>query len=379
MSQQYFKLILLCICLYLLPDFLSAKPMVYIHAKDTGFYFAGRYEKRRNGTVRYTQPGVSVYCSFEGTALDIVMKDFGSGSASSTNYLAVVIDGASPLVVKLNPTDTIYSISKNLTNQKHTLQIVKRTESLVGMVEFKGIQIIKGAYFGPHSALPKKKFLFIGNSITCGYGNDTSITINPSSGFTSKNEDNYNSYGYITARTLNAQYMAFAYSGRGLYKNYDGGSFGAIPTIFNRVHPDFSTPVWNSNNYIPDLIMVNLGTNDFSSETNGKGKIDSVTFVSKYLAFVSVLKILYPNAKIVLLVGTMMNDGYPAGAQQWTRIQNYVSGVVATEKKNGNNNIYNLVLTPQSSPYGEDWHPTIATHQEMSEQLVRFINANVKE
>jgi hypothetical protein len=33
-----------------------------------------------------------------------------------------------------------------------------------------------------------------------------------------------------------------------------------------------------------------------------------------------------------------------------------------------------LVLPEQQAPYGEDWHPTVATHQDMADRLVAFID-----
>ena len=44
------------------------------------------------------------------------------------------------------------------------------------------------------------------------------------------------------------------------------------------------------------------------------------------------------------------------------------------EKQKGNNLIGFLAFEPQNAPYGEDWHPTISTHQLMANKLVAFIN-----
>lgn len=364
----------------LLPFFLiqlsQAQNLKFVPAKDSTFTYVGRHVKLDNGNYKYALPGVSVYTTFTGTTLELILKDYGTGTATSTNYLAVVIDNENPLLLKLNPTDSIFPVSRKLKEGEHTLQIIKRTESFVGAIEFKGINIESNASTKSYKGLPKKKILFIGNSITCGYGNDTSIATNPSTGFTSKNENNYQSYGQIAARKLNTQYHAFAFSGRGLYKNYDGSIYNPIPVMFDQVIPENTKFKWNHEQYQPNIIFCNLGTNDFSSESSGHGSIDSITFCLKYEKFISRLKTLYPKSTIVLTVGTMMSDYYPVGGKHWTRIQAYTKAVVETEQKNGNSNIYYLAMTPQVPPYGEDWHPSVKTHEKMAQEIVQFIENN---
>jgi hypothetical protein len=42
--------------------------------------------------------------------------------------------------------------------------------------------------------------------------------------------------------------------------------------------------------------------------------------------------------------------------------------------------VFYLALSPQSAPYGEDYHPTIATHQSMADavaaEISRLLAAN---
>ncbi|MFN8437479.1 MAG: GDSL-type esterase/lipase family protein [Cytophagales bacterium] len=376
MFKKYFlKFTIYCLPLLPLTSTL-AQEFKRVSAKDTALVCVGRHVQLANGNYKYALPGVSIFTSFQGKSLDLLINDWALGDASHTNYLSVIIDQNTPIVVKLNPKDTVYTVTKTLADGWHNVQIVKRTEGFVGTLEFMGIRIDKNAQVKKYQNLPAKKLLFIGNSITCGYGNDTSIAAEPNTGFKAKHEDNYNTYGQITARTLNAQYHAFAYSGRGLFKNYDGSTTNTIPQIINRVIPDEQTYVWNAKNYQPEIIFSNLGTNDFSSEAQNKGYIDSVTFCTKYHEFIANLRKDYPSSKIVLLVGTMMSDYWPVGARQWTRIQSYTKAVAEQENKAGNTNVYFLALTPQNPPYGDDWHPTVATHQKMANQLVDFIQKN---
>jgi phospholipase/lecithinase/hemolysin len=65
----------------------------------------------------------------------------------------------------------------------------------------------------------------------------------------------------------------------------------------------------------------------------------------------------------------MLSDGFPPGVMAWTTNQSDVSGVVAELTAAGDGNVHYLALTPQAAPFGEDYHPTRATHQQMAEAV----------
>jgi hypothetical protein len=37
--------------------------------------------------------------------------------------------------------------------------------------------------------------------------------------------------------------------------------------------------------------------------------------------------------------------------------------------------VHYLAFTPQTAPYGEDWHPSAATHEAMATRLTEFIRS----
>ena len=69
----------------------------------------------------------------------------------------------------------------------------------------------------------------------------------------------------------------------------------------------------------------------------------------------------------------MLSDSYPPGTYSWTRIQHCVSSIVQAYNDKGDLHVYYLMLKPQQAPFGEDWHPTVATHQEMADTLLPVI------
>jgi hypothetical protein len=92
-----------------------------------------------------------------------------------------------------------------------------------------------------------------------------------------------------------------------------------------------------------------------------------------YSDFITRIRGKYPNARIICAVGVMLNDYYPAGEKVWTKAQTWVSAVVQDFNNTGDTQVYYLKLDPQQPPYGEDWHPTAATHQRMADTLAGSI------
>ncbi len=353
-----------------------------IPPSNTRIQYTGRIDKSNNEAYTFSHCGVSIRTSFEGTYLYAGFIEYGNGSASSTNYFNVIIDGKlqeKPL--QLSPGTNVYLLTENLSDSIHTIELFKRTESQVGSVAFLGFYVEPGKELRPARLQPNLKLEFIGNSITTGYGNEMAYSekdLQKKSGFNSVNQNNYMAYGAITARNLMAQYSCIAYSGRGLFQNNTGSNVGTTPQIYDRIFPDSTRSEWTERDritYTPDYIVINLGSNDFYAErVFGKKKyVKCETFVNAYIDFVEHLRNYYPNATIICTVGVMMSDEYPKNAQQWTRIQEYVQSVSKHFAGNGDNKVLYLNLGQQSAPYGEDWHPSIATHQKMAETLTSFI------
>lgn len=338
----------------------------------------GRVDTSNPLKYSFAFPGVSIKTAFSGTGISILLKEYGLGTATTTNYFAVIIDGGEPTVLQLSKNQTEYVLASNLPKGNHTVEVFKRTESNVGKVDFMGFTLPKGTTIIEPAPLPKRKIEFIGNSITCGYGNEISTTTPDKYHFTSANENNYMAWGAVTARKVQAQYSCVAYSGRGLMQNNTGSKTGTLPLIYDNIIADSPSPVWNHYDYIPDVVVINLGTNDFAAEVSSATyKVDSTQFVQTYIAFIQKLRSYYPNASFICCVGTMMSDYYPVGGKHWTRIQNYVSSVAQYFNSQGDSKVYYLMLDPQLSPYGEDWHPTKKTHEQMATKLTNFINTTI--
>jgi lysophospholipase L1-like esterase len=308
-----------------------------------------------------------------GTGLELRLRDHGRGTPQTTNYYDVSVDGAAPLLLEVSAAQQRYTLAADLPQGEHQVELFKRVEAApggnlgAGLAEVLGF-VLHGTALLP-ALLPQRRLEFVGDSITCGYGNELE-TANPANAhYTTRASNGHQAYGALTAALLGAQYSAVAYSGRGVSRNFAGSGGQLLPELYlSSVPENPGASVWRPAQYVPDAVIVNLGTNDFS--TPG---VDRALFVENYVAFLTTLRSHYPSAALVAAIGPMLDDSYPPGANAWSHAQADVRAAVETRRATGDRNAYVVVFAPQTPPYGEDWHPSVATHRKMAEQLGQML------
>jgi len=142
-------------------------------------------------------------------------------------------------------------------------------------------------------------------------------------------------------------------------QNYGGDTKSpTVPQLYDRSLGGEANPAWDFTRWTPHVVVVDLGTNDYST---AGAQPDSAKFFRTYLAFVDSLHAKYPQAKIVLVDGPMMSDGYPAGLNTLTKLRNHLKAIVVDATKRGIQ-VTHLSLTPQDDTrgYGADYHPNRA-------------------
>lgn len=347
----------------------EASSWVTVPPSDPRLQYTGRVDVSAASAV-FSYPGVSLKVRFRGDALELLLNEQGPDDARTTNYYQVTLDGQAPAKLAVRASQTVYAIGRNLPWGEHTVELVKLTESDVGRSELRGLRI-RGQLLEP-PARPGSRIEFIGDSITCGYGNEVSIpeSGNPATGFHSVHQNITKAYGPLTARNLGAEAVMVCNSGRGIYRNNTGETASALPRIYDRVFPQPDAPRWDFAHEPPGVVVLNLGTNDFYP-----GRPDAPLFKAAYEDFVTRLRGRYPQARIICAVGPMLSDAYPAGQAHWSTLQGWVSSLVKDFNGRGDSRVHYLAFTPQTAPYGEDWHPSAATHEAMATRLTEFIRS----
>ena len=283
-----------------------------------------------------------------------------------------------------------HEIKMTLSKEPHTIEILKRTES---PVSFAAIEDIVAEAFLEIEEENKLKIEFYGDSLTCGYGN---LCNNPNLPFTSHTESFLESYAYLTAKLLNADYSAICVSGFPIYKSRWNQGF-PIDSVADMVSIcDYSEDMsfetahaWDNSKFIPHVVVVNLGTNDCSYFTEGqdwvdelvkeKGSFDEalrdakfqselVKLGEKVKSFLNKLFELYgPDLKVVWALGMI-------------ELQKHVTDVIDLAIKEYNNpNVFQLAFSnlKKSNDFGANWHPGAMMHKTAALELVELIKNNI--
>lgn len=329
----------------------------FIPASDSYLFYMGRVSRILPDVIRFTYPGVSIWADFEGTLLRMKVKP-GSGA------FMVGIDDLQPYRLQLGVNDSIVSLAEGLPAGIHRVKLMYAVEGHDLKPEFYGFYLDEGCRLVQIPELPARRIEFIGDSMTCGYGVESE---NPKAPFTYETENHYYTYAAETARALQAQHLVVARSGIGIYRNYNGprdGNDDCMPAMYEQtlfMNPDEH---WEHRLFVPDVVCVNLGTNDVST----KG-YDKVLLQNAYRDFVGYLRKVYPQAKLVLLTGSMLNGKGLADVKE------ALDTVTAERQSQGDMNVFRFDMSPQNGSlgYGASYHPSRRQHQKMALELTAYL------
>ncbi len=296
--------------------------------------------------------------TFYGTNLTCEMQGFYASYYGPTMF-SVIIDDATDYnsnSFAFTSTDSKeYTLAKNLDKGFHTIKVLKRTEA--GATFATMTSLSTDGYFVKAEEKEKLKLEAYGDSITAGYGNMRSETA--ADGTNSNIQNTLMTYECVASRILDADINVMARSGIGLSVAANIVGDYNMNTRYEYMTP-LSDTKWNLHNYIPDVVIINLGTNDSWS-----GKFDRKTFVTQYVTLVKNLISNYgEDVSFVLCCGLMETGVYPI-------IENYV---YPTLLKEGITNVTTLEFEKSTS----NGHPLVNEHKKAGEMLAEKIKELVE-
>ncbi len=305
--------------------------------------------------------GVAIDCEFSGSSIKVRFS-----SASTTNYYFYSIDESEPVKIHLAKTTTDYLLSSSLADTLHHLSLVRLTEGSQGTDYFEGIVLNSGDTLAAMPVKNRKIIEFYGNSITCGYGNETN---KPTDGFKPEQENFYFTYASFASRLLDAGCIGISVSGIGMYRNYGGpvtGSPDNMLTKYDRILFYDNNKKWNFTGYTPDVVCVNLGTNDTSN-----GLFDEAIFTDSCRSLLMKLRSHYPDALIVYLTGPMMSS---------TATKKVSDAVQTVLDEMNDPKISKFHMSTQTGEFGlgGDYHPTVAQHWKNALELENYLKGLTK-
>lgn len=323
----------------------------------------------QDGALTFGYPGVTLRVCFGGTRLWV------SGSSNQgRSHLGVVYRGVMGNEVVLPREENqllLWQAPEGAVASEHCVDVVHLTETWIGVATLRSF-VVEGEVKAAEP-FPRRKLLFIGDSVTCG----EAVRRRPEC---SKDEswwDAYQSYGMVTARSLDAQVQLVCFGGRGVVRDWQGKrDVLNAPEFFGLVIPEEGAPAYSTADYVPDAIVVSLGTNDFNP-TLGTFP-PRAEFVAKYAAFLRELTGTYPLARVWITEGAVVSDanvevnhggsrGEPA--RQKTALRAYLQEVVTLL---GNSRVQYLAAKHYPTDTC-DAHPTRREHESMAKDVVEGI------
>ena len=346
----------------------------FVSPTDSHIQYTGRISFTNPERPAWNYPGIQISTAFEGTSLKLMAKP-GSG------YFMAQIDLSEPFKVAFTgKKDSVVTLATALPEGIHLVRLMYIIEGYEFYPEFWGFILDKGRHLVEGPMLPERKIEFVGNSITCGYGNEG---MKKEEHFEYETENHYYSYASITARNLDAQHWVVARSGIGAYRNYGEAKTGSprscMPVQYEytgyaydqklRDETSFLREKWDFDRYQPDVVCINLGTNDLSTNN-----FDTQLLKQGYQKLLKLVRQHNPKAKIVLLTGSMLYNEELKIAKQ------LLDEVKAEAGKAGDKEVYRFDMAPINGDafLGNDWHPNVYQDEKMAGELTAYLRSLMK-
>lgn len=324
-----------------------------------------------------------LYCALSGTGFEftftgtkctisVVGDDNSATEANADSHarIGIYVNGERVIDDMVDQTNELYTVFESDEPQDVTVTFVKLSESPHSTFAVTDINVIGS----PIKPTPNKDKLieFVGDSITCGYGADDP---DKSHSFSTKTEDVTKAYAYKTAQLLDVDYSMVSFSGYGIISGYSDGekkvSAQALPKYYTKLGYSWSpnglfTPSdydWDFSKRQPDIVVINLGTNDDSYTLTHKDRQEE--YSAAYTEFIKKVRENNPDAKIVCALGIMGDRLFPYVEQA---VENYTA-------ETGDNNVSTFKFDVQQAAdgYSADWHPSVTTHDKAAAKFSEYL------
>ncbi len=311
----------------------------------------------------------SVEFQFTGTKAEITMvSNPNSFKSSNRARVGFVVNGVMVKDVILNNTQEKFTVFESETPQDVVIKVVKLSEVQFAKAGVKYISVQSENKISP-TLESERTIEFIGDSITCAYG----IEGQSYDDFSTHTENAYNSYAAQTARNLGAEASIVAWSGLGIVSDCTTyakkSAYLLMSELYN--YTDFSyesttgqkLTEWDFEaNKDPDVIVINMGTND--ATYTGSNATLIAEFGTGFYNFLKQVREKNPDSTIICIYGVLEGKLTPEISKQ---VENFKSTI--------DTNIHMLELPIQSysDGYGADYHPSLSTHNKMTVALTMKI------
>ena len=332
-------------------------------ASDSRITYVGR-TLVQDGDVSFDWSSTYAKITFQGEYLAVRASD------TKKDYFNVWIDremsADADKVLCISSADTLLTIvssadfKKGKKQASHTVIIQKRTEADQGRTTFHEFMTDKGLLQAP--AVKERLIEFVGDSYTCGYGIENSISRNR---YTPETQNTAKTYCALLARYFDADFITVSHSGQGISRNYDDRDKNArwyMPDRYTCTFDNARQPKWEPGDLKPDITMIYLGQNDFSTERQPMRD----PFKNNYKRLIKEIKDYYGEDHPILCVATKVDK----------LLFDFVRECV---EECGYRNVYydgmfQAVHLDNDQELGADWHPNEKAHIKLTYALIPYFS-----
>lgn len=342
--------------------------------------FVGRFDTRDAAGPTCGWPGCRIIASFSGTdvkaRLDERVEPWMEGGPSEWD---VVIDGTlqPKLVLELGAHD--YVLASGLAPTKHVVELYKRSETQNGYTKFLGYDFGGGTLLPP--PLPSlRRIEIVGDSAVAGFGIEGvgQGPDCPGPDWAARWQNFHKSVGARLGEIFDAELNGTVYSGKGLVRNIFRPDPDTMPIIYGRANPVDVSSVFDFTKFVPDVIVVMLGGNDFAiGQGFDNGPTPAAEFAQATADFVATLRSHAPLAHIFLALSPSVSDDAPLGNQSRTSVKGSFETVAVQKAAAGDKRVYSLAppVAAPSELTACNGHGTAAYHDRVAQQLAVAIKA----
>lgn len=378
-------------------------PNVYQSTSCDLIRFNGRtyFDEDLQGTY-FNWTGSGFICCCTGTYLEAEFYgQNGDLNKEETPYLGVIIDDDDRSMARFEIKEgsqwiRIAAFTSD-PGKSHKVSVIKLSENMRGKAALLRVKT-DGELLPLQTDDSRLSIEFIGDSITCGYGNEAA---NASSPFVPKEENGYMGFAMQTARMMQARASLVCVSGittaidRSKKSPMKMLSMDELYPFTDRLleeHQGKTTYMkWDFEHHGQDIIVIDLGTNDVnalkseavpfpfpdqkSSEIPQKRTQKQVNedvaaardfFISNYIRFLKTVRNSNRTARIICCLGPLDYYLYP---EMLFAINQY-------KIETNDNRVFPFRFLPVvqwTEGFGADGHPSLKTHARMAAELAEFI------
>lgn len=336
----------------------QGRPQRVFDAADPAIQTIGRVA--RGETMLWSWPGTGFrvfYANSRAAALRFEAPNYPEPPSNNVErWVRYRIDGGPWRSFRILPEfDGLFPLSVTQDTGEHLLEVHNASE---GRLIFGGIVLdYDGTLRRP--AEFQRRIEVIGDSISAG-----ASVWNTDSAPDFTDNDALATYGWLLGEALDAETRLIAVSGAGVTHNFETppDASTTLPQLYPHLHRDLGA--LNDWSWQPDLILINLGSNDFTDPVPS-----GADFQAAYARFLASVRQFNPDARIVVIQPFGIFEG------SLPVFPDAIRGAVEARRAAGDERVWYVDTRGwlREGDFSDIAHPNARGHRHAAAQLLPFI------